>query len=53
MSRNELKKKIDVVNGELLVLLKCHNYNLLANCVIACSQDLDELIVAYIQSDTP
>lgn len=52
MWRNELKKKIEVVNGELLMLLKCHNYNLLANPVIACSQELDELIVAYIQTNT-
>ncbi|TCO74977.1 aspartyl-phosphate phosphatase Spo0E family protein [Marinisporobacter balticus] len=50
MSRNELKKKIDEANVKLCDLLSINHYNLQRHEIIRYSQQLDELIVAYMKS---
>lgn len=51
MSKNELKKKIEALHAQLAMLIKGNNYNLLASSVLECSQELDELIVAYMRAN--
>ncbi|KXG74746.1 aspartyl-phosphate phosphatase Spo0E family protein [Thermotalea metallivorans] len=49
MSNNELKKKIEALHTQLEMLIKGNNYNLLACSILECSQELDELIAAYMR----
>lgn len=48
MSVKELKRKIEETNKKLCTLINLHNYNLQKKVIIECSQELDELLVEYM-----
>ncbi|WZL72596.1 Spo0E family sporulation regulatory protein-aspartic acid phosphatase [Clostridiaceae bacterium 35-E11] len=50
MSNQQLKRMMREVNQELCILLEQNRYDLQTPAIISCSQRLDLLIVAYMQT---